>query len=338
MRAVHLLFSSVLLLTISSGLYAAAFGHPNGTGGTVYALGTDIINSTDANDFLRLSVPETMRSCYGHRFNCAASNQDLANQANTNQAYTYQKNADQAGTNKLASKLVSHSNLSPSFYSYSSTLSSTHPATSFPSYPPYTAVRRYYEIKQKKWLYSRFYIFSARYHSGATIEVQVSYDNGKRSWQDAYLVGLEYAKLMGYIPPKLRAATHSMTIHNHYNGLMGGSNNLIIFEQRGAEHIKKGSIEEALFHEATHNYFNEMLFKQQNPQYALWKQAQAKDSHHISYYAKTNDYEDMAESLLAYYAVAYKSERIGDLKQVILNSIPHRMAFFEQLDLNLSHE
>ncbi len=172
---------------------------------------------------------------------------------------------------------------------------------------------------------------------GPDIEIQVSYDDGKRSWQDAYTTGSIYAEQLGYIPPDLRAATHSITIHNHYNGLMGGNNNIIIFEKRGAEHIEKGSIEEALFHEATHNYFNTMLFKKQDPLYGLWKQAQSKDNDHISYYAKTNDYEDIAESLITYYAVKYKNERLGALQDKILKTIPNRIRFFEGVNLNLTH-
>ena len=104
-------------------------------------------------------------------------------------------------------------------------------------------------------------------------------------------------------PQHFESATHSITIHNNYNGLRRGSNNIIIFEERGAEHIKLGSIEEALFHEATHNYFNDIISKKSNPQYQLWKQAQTRDNNFISYYAKNNDYEDIAESLIAYYAV-----------------------------------
>ena len=119
----------------------------------------------------------------------------------------------------------------------------------------------------------------------------MDYKQLHRVWETLYLKALEYANQFGYIPPGLRKPTHSITIHNNYSDLMGGSNNIIIFEERGAEHIKLGSIEEALFHEATHNYFNEIVFKKDNPQYQLWKQAQQKDNNYISYYAKNNDYE-----------------------------------------------
>ncbi len=281
MSPVRLILSSIMLISISNAAYAVAFGNPNGSGGTVYAMGSDIINPSDSNDFKEIYIPE-----YKH------------NDSDWRSKYRF----------------ILKNNTSPNI-----------------------ETRRYYEIKEKKWLYSKFYILEASYDLGPDIEIQVSYDDGKRSWQDAYTTGSIYAEQLGYIPPDLRAATHSITIHNHYNGLMGGNNNIIIFEKRGAEHIEKGSIEEALFHEATHNYFNTMLFKKQDPLYGLWKQAQSKDNDHISYYAKTNDYEDIAESLITYYAVKYKNERLGALQDKILKTIPNRIRFFEGVNLNLTH-
>ncbi|MDE4454408.1 hypothetical protein [Psychrobacter sp. DAB_AL62B] len=204
MRAFRFMLQGFLLLGMNTLAVAIPFGHSNGSGGTVYALGSDIINQDDSNDFDKLYIPEVRLPWY------------------------------------------SYDPLSDSKKTY---------------LPKIIDSRKYYDVKAKKWLYSDFYIFQARYLAGSKIEIQVSYDNGDRPWHDAYLKALQYANQLGYIPPVLRKPTHSMTIHNNYNGLRGGSNNIIIFEERGAEHIKLGSIEEALFHEATHNYFNDMIFK-----------------------------------------------------------------------------
>ena len=280
MRAIVFILHGLLLLGMNTLAVAIPFGHSNGSGGTVYALGANIINQNDSNDFDMLYTPETRFSAYSdHKF-------------------SYSKNS-------YMPKIIDS--------------------------------RRYYDIKVKQWLYSEFYIFQASYLAGSNIEIQVSYDNGDRSWHDAYLKALQYASKFGYIAPALRKPTHSITIHNNYSGLRGGSNNIIIFEERGAEHIKLGSIEEALFHEATHNYFNDIVFKKDNPQYQLWKQAQQKDNNYISYYAKNNDYEDFAESLIAYYAVKYKNQRIGNLQNDVFEAIPNRMYYFESLNLNLTH-
>lgn len=279
-----ILLSGWLFITVSSSstmALAAAFGNPNGSGGTVYALGSEVINSTDANDFNLLYSSENLQ-----QYNC--------NQSNC-------------------------------------------PTTSTKQSTSNIETRRYYDIKAKKWLYSEFYIFQASYRLGKPIEIQVSLDNGKRSWQDAYLVAKKYGHLFGYIPPALRKPTDSLTIHNFYNGLMGGNRNIIIFEKRGDQHIEQGSIEEALFHEATHNYFNDLIHSKAAGYYSLWKQAQTADPDSISYYAKSNDFEDIAESLIAYYAVKYKNDRIGDLQYQVVKSIPNRIQYFEELNLNLTH-
>lgn len=280
MNAIKSLFYGLLLTCLSNAALAIPFGNSNGSGGTVYALGADLINQNDDNDFAQLHIPETRLPWHPDYLN--SNNQ-----------------------NNLA-KIIDR--------------------------------RRYYDVGEREWLYSDFYIFEAGYEKGRRIEVQVSFDNGQRSWHDAYLTALLYAKQLGFVPPDLRAPTHTITIHNNYNGLRGGNNNIIIFEQRGAEHIQAGSIEEALFHEATHNYFNDLMFKKTHPQYHLWKQAQQKDDDYISYYARNNDYEDVAESLIAYYAVKYKSHRIINHQTKILTAIPYRMYYFEKLNLNLTHD
>lgn len=282
------------LIGLSNYSMAAAFGHPNGSGGTVYALGSEVINEKDANDFNLIYAPEkTFKSPCDplDALDCP----DIPTQSISSDNSKLKKNA-------------------------------------------FIQTRRYYDIKAKKWLYSEFYIFKASYKLSKPVEIQISYDEGKRSWRNAYAVAKQYAYLFGFVPPQLRKPTESLTLHNYYNGLMGGNNNIIVFEQRGEEHIEQGSIEEALFHEATHNYFNDFIHNKTPPYYLSWLQAKEADDDYISYYAKTNNYEDIAESLIAYYAVKYKQDRIGKLQYKILETIPNRLEYFEKLNLKLSHQ
>ncbi|WP_296205043.1 hypothetical protein [Psychrobacter sp. UBA3962] len=58
MDLTRLILSGLLLVSISNLADAAAFGNPDGSGGTVYALGSDIINGSDSNDFKELYIPE----------------------------------------------------------------------------------------------------------------------------------------------------------------------------------------------------------------------------------------------------------------------------------------
>ena len=56
MSPVRLILSSIMLISISNAAYAVAFGNPNGSGGTVYAMGSDIINPSDSNDFKEIYI------------------------------------------------------------------------------------------------------------------------------------------------------------------------------------------------------------------------------------------------------------------------------------------
>ena len=147
MKVIRFILYSWLILGMNSLAVAIPFGHSNGSGGTVYALGSNVIKQDDTNDFDKLYIPQ-------------AHFPDSS-------LYTF-----------LDSKIT--------------------------YLPKIVDSRKYYNIKAKKWLYSEFYIFQAHYLAGSKIEIQVSYDNGNRSWHDAYLKALQYANQFGYIPPALR--------------------------------------------------------------------------------------------------------------------------------------
>ena len=59
MRAISFILGGLLLLGMNTLAVAIPFGHSNGSGGTVYALGKNIINQDDSNDFVKLYIPET---------------------------------------------------------------------------------------------------------------------------------------------------------------------------------------------------------------------------------------------------------------------------------------
>ena len=59
MRAISFILGGLLLLSMNTLAVAIPFGHSNGSGGTVYALGANIIKKNDSNDFDMLYTPET---------------------------------------------------------------------------------------------------------------------------------------------------------------------------------------------------------------------------------------------------------------------------------------
>ena len=62
-----------------------------------------------------------------------------------------------------------------------------------------------------------------------------------------------------------------------------------------------------------------------------------KDCVAVSTYARDNPTrEDVAESFLPYYALRYLPERLSEAdKAAIRNAIPHRIAYFDEQELDL---
>lgn len=94
-----------------------------------------------------------------------------------------------------------------------------------------------------------------------------------------------------------------------------------------------GILEEVLVHEGSHTSLDAS-----HATSSRWLAAQKADGNFISTYARDNSKrEDVAESFLPYLAVKYRSDRISkDLKDLINNTIPNRMKYFDNLSLNVS--
>ena len=71
---------------------------------------------------------------------------------------------------------------------------------------------------------------------------------------------------------------------------------------------------------------------------AGWRAAQEADDVFISDYARDHpDGEDIAESILPYFAVRYRTERLTEADlAAILAAIPNRLAYFEEHRFDLS--
>ena len=65
-----------------------------------------------------------------------------------------------------------------------------------------------------------------------------------------------------------------------------------------------------------------------------WRKAQKKDKRFITKYAKTNSYEDLAESFLMWLALRYN--RVSDIdKDIIIKTIPNRIDYFDKQSFDM---
>jgi hypothetical protein len=138
--------------------------------------------------------------------------------------------------------------------------------------------------------------------------------------------------MVGRLPSSLRADVETMTING--GGALpfgGGSHNILVHVD-----VDPGTppyLEEIIFHEAAHVTYG--LAHDNAP---VWQAAQADDPTFISLYARDNpNTEDVAESLLMWYALRYRSDRLDAATIAAISaSIPHRLAYFDALPFQVS--
>lgn len=190
-------------------------------------------------------------------------------------------------------------------------------------------IRNVYDRRPSAMINIDAYLFVANFSDGFSMEVQV---NPEFSHQEAEDEAEKYLGVIGQLPYCLKLDIETVTIHKGFNAFGGGDRNLLIHTEQGEDYIADGILEETFVHEAAHT----SLDRRYNNE--AWIAAQFQDPEFISVYARDYpDREDIAESFLLYFALRYRSDRISeDLKNTILTTIPHRIDFFDDLDLNVN--
>ncbi|WP_298237745.1 hypothetical protein [uncultured Algibacter sp.] len=174
-------------------------------------------------------------------------------------------------------------------------------------------------------------MFDVTFSDGLALEVQV---NPKFSTKElAEIEADKYAKVIGRLPKAIRNYAKTVWIHKGNEAFGGGNNNFLIHTEQGLDYEANGILEETLVHEGSH-----ISLDADHAEASGWLAAQEADGTFISTYARDNPKrEDVAESFLMYLAVTYRSDRISeDLKSTINKTIPNRIKYFEDLNLNVS--
>lgn len=180
------------------------------------------------------------------------------------------------------------------------------------------------------WIEVRAYLFAATYGYGPPIEVQVNPEYGSAA--AAEREATYYAEAIGRLPAALRAGVETVWIQKGDCDWGGGNRNILIHTDRTAKFRSLGAIEEALMHEGAHASLDPVYARS-----AGWRAAQAADGGFISDYARDYpDTEDLAESIVAFFAAEYRAARIPRaMRSTIRATIPNRIAWFESLDLDM---
>ena len=192
--------------------------------------------------------------------------------------------------------------------------------------------RTIYDRRPDMWITVDAYLFDAQY-DGQVLEFQVNPEFG--NVEAAQTEVEKYAPAIGRLPTVLLSRARKVHL-NAGHELFGGNaydRSFLIHTDYGEQHIRDGFLEEVLFHEAGHVSLD--LAHADAPG---WRTAQQADGVSISDYARDfPDREDVAESILTYFAVRYRPERLSEAdRAAILAAIPNRLVYFDEQGLDMS--
>lgn len=190
--------------------------------------------------------------------------------------------------------------------------------------------RTMYDFRPGDWITVRAYLFNARYDDELTIEIQVNPEFGSAA--TALAEAEKYGEAIGRLPTALRTGVETTWIHRGRELFGGGNNNILIYAERGEEYRQNGFLEEVLMHEGAHSSLDPL-----HKNAPGWQAAQSADGGFISTYARDYpDREDLAETIVPWFAVRYREDRIpGTMRHTIVSAIPNRIAYLDALELEM---
>ena len=187
--------------------------------------------------------------------------------------------------------------------------------------------RLIYDRRVEEWTTVDAFLFAVRIHE-QELEFQVNPEFGS---VDAARAEVDtYAPALGRLPAFMLSRARKVQV-NAGDEPFGGNwrdRSFLIHTDRGRSYIDRGIIEEVFFHEAAH-----VSLDGDHGAAPGWLAAQQADGGvFISAYAR--DFparEDVAESILPYFAVRERPERLSPAdRSAVLNAIPNRLAYFDR--------
>ena len=202
--------------------------------------------------------------------------------------------------------------------------------TDFVGLEPAGRGERFVYDRRHGWITIQAYLFDATFANGLFAEFQVNPEFG--TWTEAEAAARAYAPAIGQIPVALREDVDIVWIHRGDQPFGGGNRALTVHTDRGEKYRQRGILTEIFVHEGVHASLDSA-----HADAPGWLAAQAADPTFISTYAQDHpDREDLAESFSAWLAVRHRRDRITEgMADTITSVIPHRLAYFDSLDLNL---
>ncbi len=195
-------------------------------------------------------------------------------------------------------------------------------------------MRQIFDRRADAWITVNAYLFDVQFGE-RTVEWQFNPEFGS---SEAAAVEIEvFAPAIGRLPAALLAGLREVEV-NAGEGLFGGSpytGGILIHTEDSATRfaIDEGFLEEVLMHEVAHASLD-----MEHREAPAWLAAQEADGAFISDYAEEfPGREDVAESILPYFAIRYRPARLTELQRWHMTMTPpHRWDYFDGLELDMS--
>ena len=195
-------------------------------------------------------------------------------------------------------------------------------------------VRWVFDRRVNQWVMVDAYLFEAQF-GDRTVEFQVNPEFGSRAAARRQVD--VFAPAIGRLPAVLISSLDEVEL-NAGEGLVGGNpynrSFLIHADDEATKHaVREGFLEEVFLHEGAHVSLD--LSHADSPG---WRAAQQADGAFISDYAQDYpDREDVAESILPYFAIRYRSNRFSASERWFMTmTIPNRLVYFDEQQFDMS--
>ena len=167
------------------------------------------------------------------------------------------------------------------------------------------------------------YIFHAFYENGDKVLFLVNTEY--KSFEKAEKQALRYATLLGQVPAFLKESGFDrITISPGKRRWFASGKRITIYPAADwYDH------EKSLMHEAAHASVDHLLVNDHN-----WKAAVDADGKYITKYARTNQWEDSAETVIFWVALRCVDSISKRTKKKIIKSIPNRIKHLDKMNLN----
>ena len=191
----------------------------------------------------------------------------------------------------------------------------------------------FWDRPAERWITVNVHLFDVVY-ADQHVEYQVHPEFGGR--EAAQREVDKYASALGRLPLDLLSGIREVEVSVARGFVLQANSSLgiiHIYTADGESLARTGFLEEALFHEGAHASLDAV-----HADSAGWRAAQEADGVFISHYARAHpDSEDIAESILPFFALRYRPERLTEaVRSAILAVIPNRLAYFDAQGFDMS--